>query len=302
MEVERVPGYEDVYAYIDSQFLDAPEAPEQQSPSPPKRHGPMRGRLPIGTSGTPTTGAVYSPLGGPPPPVPADGTQAQATPTPRISETPVNVVAEMGSPEADVAVPVAEAAVEAVREVSPGARRRRSKGGEAVQLRIPNIEDYLPGLLTENRPSRPPARAVVNMDSTSYHRSPQQSPPKPPRKLKRPELSGPRPRKRAKTEATAPAVSLPEELRSLVGLGNDAVLEKYYQRSRGESKEQMLSRITNPELSLEEAAKLLGVCPATVRRYTNKGWLRHHRTKGNQRRFRLSDIAEFVREFRAKLE
>jgi excisionase family DNA binding protein len=201
----------------------------------------------------------------------------------------------------DAAVPIADAALQAAREVSPATKRRRVKGGEAVQLRIPNIEDYLPGLTTDTRPSRAQAKAVVNMEVGS-HRSQQHSPPKPPRKLKRPELSGPRPRKRTRTEATNPSPSVPEELRSLVGLGNDTVLEKYYQRSRGESKEQMLSRITNPELSLEEAAKLLGVCPATVRRYTNKGWLRHHRTKGNQRRFRLSDIAEFVREFRAKLE
>jgi hypothetical protein len=33
-----------------------------------------------------------------------------------------------------------------------------------------------------------------------------------------------------------------------------------------------------------------------VRRYTNRGWLRHFRTEGNQRRFRLSDIVAFLEE------
>jgi len=41
-------------------------------------------------------------------------------------------------------------------------------------------------------------------------------------------------------------------------------------------------------------ALLLGVCPTTVRRYTNRGALRCMRTPGNQRRFRLSDILEFM--------
>lgn len=299
MEVERVPGYDDVYAYIDSQFLDTPEEAPLQSPPAAKRQAPVRGRLPLGGPGAPAAGVVYSPLGGPPPPVPAEETQQRAAPA---QQPTVEVGEAVEPPKADAAVPIADAALQAAREVSPASKRRRAKGGEAVQLRIPNIEDYLPGLVTETRPSRPEAKAVVSMEVGNRQRTQQHSPPKPPRKLKRPELSGPRPRKRSKTEPTKPSPSVPEELRSLVGLGNDALLDKYYQRSRGESKEQILSRITNPELSLEEAAKLLGVCPATVRRYTNKGWLRHHRTKGNQRRFRLSDIAEFVREFRAKLE
>ncbi|MBS1713361.1 MAG: helix-turn-helix domain-containing protein [Armatimonadetes bacterium] len=56
----------------------------------------------------------------------------------------------------------------------------------------------------------------------------------------------------------------------------------------------MIRRLLDPELSLEEVSRLLGVCPATVRRYTNKGWLEHHRTKGGQRRFRLSGLVRFV--------
>ncbi len=61
-----------------------------------------------------------------------------------------------------------------------------------------------------------------------------------------------------------------------------------------EAREELVRRLTNPTLTLEEAALILGVCPATVRRYTNRGVLRHFRTEGNQRRFRLSDVLEFL--------
>lgn len=61
-----------------------------------------------------------------------------------------------------------------------------------------------------------------------------------------------------------------------------------------ETREQLLSRLLDPLISLEEAAKLLKVCPTTVRRYTNKGLLKHYRTAGNQRRFKLSDVLGFL--------
>lgn len=68
-------------------------------------------------------------------------------------------------------------------------------------------------------------------------------------------------------------------------------------RKRGrveESREQLVQRLTDPVLSLEEAAVLLDVCPTTVRRYTNRGVLKCYRTPGNQRRFRLSEIMSFM--------
>ena len=61
-----------------------------------------------------------------------------------------------------------------------------------------------------------------------------------------------------------------------------------------ETRQQLLQRLLDPLISLEEAAKLLEVCPTTVRRYTNKGLLKHIRTTGNQRRFKLSDILGFM--------
>lgn len=61
-----------------------------------------------------------------------------------------------------------------------------------------------------------------------------------------------------------------------------------------ETREELLQRLIDPLISLEEAARLLDVCPTTVRRYTNRGMLKHYRTAGNQRRFRLSDVLAFM--------
>jgi excisionase family DNA binding protein len=61
-----------------------------------------------------------------------------------------------------------------------------------------------------------------------------------------------------------------------------------------ESREELVQRLMDPVLSLEEAATLLDVCPTTVRRYTNRGVLQCYRTPGNQRRFRLSEVMSFM--------
>ncbi len=61
-----------------------------------------------------------------------------------------------------------------------------------------------------------------------------------------------------------------------------------------ETREQLIQRLLDPTLTLQETATLLGVCTTTVRRYTNRGVLRCFRTPGNQRRFRLSDVLDFM--------
>ncbi|MBD3176602.1 MAG: helix-turn-helix domain-containing protein [Armatimonadia bacterium] len=61
-----------------------------------------------------------------------------------------------------------------------------------------------------------------------------------------------------------------------------------------ETREELLDRLLDPELTLAETAKLLEVCPATVRRYADKGVLPHHRTPGNQRRFKLRDVLDYL--------
>jgi len=57
-----------------------------------------------------------------------------------------------------------------------------------------------------------------------------------------------------------------------------------------ESREEIIRRLLDPELTLHDAAAVLNVSKATVRRYTDQGKLRCFRTAGGQRRFRLSDV------------
>lgn len=70
--------------------------------------------------------------------------------------------------------------------------------------------------------------------------------------------------------------------------------------SFSESREGLLRRLIDPELRLREVALLLSVCPATVRRYADRGVLTAHRTAGNQRRFRLSEVVDFVQARRSR--
>jgi len=121
-------------------------------------------------------------------------------------------------------------------------------------------------------------------------------------KFRKTEMRAPRPRRaRAKStetviDPTLQAVweSLPRNIEFLLSYFDDTVAENYYRGEFKESREELIRRLLDPELSLEETCRQLGVCPATVRRYTNRGWLNHHRTQGGQRRFRLSDVVRFV--------
>lgn len=118
------------------------------------------------------------------------------------------------------------------------------------------------------------------------------------------QLSSPRPR-RAKQPPTSPTIepelqeiwtAVPRNIQFLSSFFDDAVTANYYRGEFKESRSELIRRLLDPELTLEEVSRLLGVCPATVRRYTNRGWLDHHRTTGGQRRFRLSGVVKFVEE------
>jgi len=122
-------------------------------------------------------------------------------------------------------------------------------------------------------------------------------------RFRKTEMSAPRPRRTrdslvhnaVEPELKAVWEALPKHIEFLVSYYDDGVTSNYY-GGFGESRNDLIKRLLDPELSLEEAARLLGVCPATIRRYTNRGWLAHHRTRGGQRRFRLSDVIRFVEE------
>lgn len=71
-------------------------------------------------------------------------------------------------------------------------------------------------------------------------------------------------------------------------------------RLKPETREQLLERLRNPQLSLHETSILLRVSRATVRRYADSGRLPCGRTPGGQRRFFLRDIEAFYRQIKPK--
>ncbi|MEA2554495.1 MAG: hypothetical protein QOJ65_2671 [Fimbriimonadaceae bacterium] len=155
--------------------------------------------------------------------------------------------------------------------------------GSGMVVSIPTLTDFL-------RTGRDDARAVVDADKSP--------------RFKRTTMSAPRPR-RAKATAVQtkidPALQevweqLPKNMEFLCSFYDDSVTSNYYRGEFKESRQELVKRLLDPEISLEETSRILGVCPATVRRYTNRGWLKHHRTTGGQRRFRLSDVVRFVNE------
>ncbi len=61
-----------------------------------------------------------------------------------------------------------------------------------------------------------------------------------------------------------------------------------------QTREELIERLLDPTLTVSETAALIGVCATTVRRYTKRGVLNCFRTPGNQRRFKLSDVLDFM--------
>lgn len=60
------------------------------------------------------------------------------------------------------------------------------------------------------------------------------------------------------------------------------------------TREEIIRRLLDPELGLHEAAAVLNLSKATVRRYTDQGKLPCLRSQGGQRRFRLSTLLAFL--------
>lgn len=106
-------------------------------------------------------------------------------------------------------------------------------------------------------------------------------------------LVPPLPPQNPSTDAEGAALweGLPRHVQILASMAPETILPS---RTFEETREQLIARLLDPILTLEETAKLLDVCPATVRRYANRGQLTHHRTLGQQRRFKLSDVMAFL--------
>lgn len=164
--------------------------------------------------------------------------------------------------------------------------RERTTPDGPLSVEIPSIADYL-GL-------RAP---LVEEEETEEGEEPKA-------RFRKTVMSAPRPR-RVKQRPSAAALdpelqqvwtNLPKNVAFLCRFYDDGVTANYYRGEFKETRQELIRRLLDPELSLEETSRLLGVCPATVRRYTNRGWLAHHRTTGGQRRFRLSNVVKFLDE------
>jgi excisionase family DNA binding protein len=166
-----------------------------------------------------------------------------------------------------------------------------SRLADEMAVTIPTIKDYLQN-------AQLPNGEIPPVDLDEYEDRPKRS------RFRKTVMSAPRPR-RAKQEPVHASIDpalqsvwehLPKNIEFLCRFYDDSVTANYYRGEFTETRQDLIRRLLDPEITLEETSRLLGVCPATVRRYTNRGWLDHHRTKGGQRRFRLSDVVRFVGE------
>lgn len=162
---------------------------------------------------------------------------------------------------------------------------------DSIDVDFPSIGEYLkqPNGKAGPQQNSKPRQAVMDRSERAQ-------------RFRKTVMSAPRPR-RAKEASDGKVIdpelqecweTLPRSIEFLCGFYDDSVTANYYRGEFKESRKDLIRRLLDPELSLEETSRLLGVCPATVRRYTNREWLKHHRTAGGQRRFRLSNIVKFV--------
>ena len=231
----------------------------------------------------------------PEPQSPESPTEASAQSPPTTPQPP----AEPPQPAVRVGEPLPDAEPTAAPPIATEMRR-----DALVSIRVPDFAEFVPLIEQElgRKPSAAPSPSAAPVPTSAQAESapaPTEPPSDGPRLRKRKRRSKkPSPEAVVPPEADALWAKLPQYLRYLAEwTDDDGVTRKYYPvRGRDESREELIARLTDPVLTLEETARLLGVCPATIRRYTDRGWLRCFRTEGNQRRFRLSDIVAFLEE------
>jgi excisionase family DNA binding protein len=169
-------------------------------------------------------------------------------------------------------------------------KKEKDQPADEFDFDLPSIGEFLNG-------STVPQNGVATTEKPKAQVAPKR------KTTKRTQLSAPRPRKIRNVADQAPALDpqlhdvwtrLPKNIEFLSTFFDDDVTSNYYTGEFKETRQDLIKRLLDPELTLEEVSRLLGVCPATVRRYTNRGWLEHHRTQGGQRRFRLTNVVNFV--------
>lgn len=202
------------------------------------------------------------------------------TPMPGSAEPGVRYVLRGG---VTVAVPADEATIaEPVREVKPSnveSLRRAVLEAAAATAAEPAAPEYIPPIIEAHEPTQ-----VADAPTR-------------PRGAVRGKVGDERDPLLSDADILELWQTLPRHIQLLVGMKTEEqeeVAQKYYTRNFKESRAQLIERLLDPTLTLEDTARVLGVCPTTVRRYTNRNVLPHYRTVGQQRRFRLSDVLAFL--------
>ncbi len=279
-----MPGLDEYYQYLDKQ--DKTQKPDDPAKNGAGKNGkPKKPRLPDGpVPGSGQPGVRYVLRGGVTVAVPAvkEDLEPVALRGPVVITEPVALRGAAVFPVPVVIPPVA----------APAPDRRTGKIGDAPRAE-PDEEggdldeslepgdptalesDYLPPLVEAAEPTEV-------ADANTRPRRPRAADPAD-------DISD--------GDAAALWKRLPRHIQLLVGMAPETKEEpaqKYYSRGFKESRQQLIERLLDPTMTLEDTARVLGVCPTTVRRYTNRGVLPHYRTLGQQRRFRLSDVLAFL--------
>lgn len=274
----------------------------------------------------PVSGAVPRPAA-PAEAAPVPGAAAGLETSSEVIARPVEAPKASAQPPSAAKAPAPETRAQSqAPPTAPASDEARQKpAARTANLQIPEFEDFVsflrepagsqthPAPSPESAPAKPhaPARQPDQAaaprpakDSTSEQKA--QAAPAAPAAPPKPEASRPDdPRAGSdapKPVAPAPATTTTKPRRkvarratALSEIEAREVAQNSYKRSFEESREDLVQRLVDPILSLEDTARLLGVCPTTVRRYTNRGLLACLRTVGNQRRFRLSDVVAFMK-------
>ena len=257
--------------------------------------------------------------------------------------TPPEIVktSAMTLPFAEMETPVAAPPPETPAALSGAARETPYGQTLDFDAEIPEFASYMPSFRADKSADSAPAAAKIEAKNDAQKETPPAEPAAPhhvavhenrasavsimdetrddaPIRVERNPRSRARHARNVQPQNVASGLSaadmwadVPRHVQTLLALERieeKEIAQSSYKRPFAEGRLELIERLLDPILSLEDTARLLNVCPTTVRRYTNRGILTHYRKeteRGNdssrlteretrQRRFRLSDILAFL--------
>ncbi|MGC8784788.1 MAG: helix-turn-helix domain-containing protein [Armatimonadota bacterium] len=274
---------EDWFKYLEQQYVD--EKAQKES-KPPQEQTPQKQEP---AQSEPTTSRVTSPS--------VQEQRQQEVPRARPAITPPSLeqvqVVDVSVPDpADYIFTLRRPASEPAKPADAEEEAKRQKRAEAVsEAKQPAEQMTTPAVQEQATPPAEEAHPEESRSETVAQQTERARRAKPVKRAPYTRSVRPVPPPQSIEDLWK---RVPKHVRLLVELGDDEVTQRYYDRQFKESRQELVERLLNPSLTLEDTARLLGVCPTTVRRYTERGLLNHYRTPGNQRRFRLSDVIAFL--------